>query len=260
MLFRSRIASATGSMGSLQYLGEGMKNLFANTGDRGSRVIDRIVGKAGPKQYQEMKTSFARSQAQLRAVQARIAEINKEIAKSPKPAAIAERNILESQANDLQDSIQTISSNMAKLEERKVKGIGQGDIQVASKYKMSDGSDVYTVGDAFGGSLGDMWQRSVSAEGSLNRFVNDNAHLVGKDMASSGFGTVLPEQPHFWTEWANTLNTVMRNSQVIRLFAGGKTPAQVRNFLLTDEAGKQIRKRLDIIVDGIDEYLTVANK
>lgn len=255
-----RIAAATGSMGSLQYLGSGMKNLFANAGERGSRVIDRIVGKAGPKQYQEMKTSFARTQVELRAVQKRIKELDAEIAKNPVPAAIAERNILMTRADDHQNVLQTISSSMAKMEERKVKGIGQGSIDVASKYTTSDGQNVYVVGDAFGGPLGDMWQRSVSVEGSLNRFVNDNAHLVGKDMASSGFGTVMPEQPHFWTEWANTLNTVMRNSQIIRMFAGGKTPAQVKHFLLTDLKGRELRKRLDLSVDGLDEYLTVANK
>lgn len=256
-----RIAAATGAMGSLNHLGDGMRRMFANNGMRTARVIDRIQGKGGPKYYAAMKDSFAKTQESLRAVEKRIKEIDAEIAKKGSiPAALAERNILMERVNDHRNALQAISSNMAKFENRALKGMAKGDITVSSKYTTADGQDLYIVGDAFGGPLGDMWQRSVSVDDSLNRFVNDNAHLVGKDMASSGFGVVTPDQPHFWTEWSNTLNTVMRNSAVIREFAAGKTPAQVRHWLLTDAKGKEVRKRIDLDVNAIDEYLTVAQK
>lgn len=251
-----RITAATGAFGSLEFLGEGLKNFMSNSGYRSGRLIDRITGVAGPEAYAAAKKSFDDSSRAAKELSARVEKLGAD----ESPRAIAERNVLQTMLDEHMAVIESHSKAMAKMEGKRIKGIGQGQINVVSRYRLADGSTAYTVDDALGGTLGEMWQRSVSVDGTYNQFINNNAHIVGSKMASDGYGAVTPDQAHYWTEWADTLNRTMRNSQVVRKFAEGKDAAQVKSWLLADDAGIELRNKIGLSAQGVDEYVAIAQK
>ena len=146
------------------------------------------------------------------------------------------------------DTINRLSTKGGKLR------MGDGIIE----HTTSDGQK-YTLYDAFGGPLGQMFRKLNSSATTFQRLVDTNSELLGRKLASKGIGAVKPTDTGYFDEWANTLNTAFANTASIRQLAGGAKPADVANWLKNTPEGQQIRKRLLISYGETDQYVAKIN-
>jgi hypothetical protein len=126
--------------------------------------------------------------------------------------------------------------------------MGQGTIE----HTTSDGQK-YELYDSFGGPLGDMFRNLNSSASTYSRLMDSNGDNLSSKLSSKGIGAVTPDNKHYSSELANTLNRDFGNSKVIRMLASGMKPAEVVDWLKHDTAGRDLSKRLNPQVVGAKE-------
>lgn len=244
-----RIAATLGTFGSMRYLGPGAKNFFENMPQRGKRLIDNVQGVATGRTAILAERTRKNSLAKIAEYQRRLNALPDDI------EGAAARHQLEALIKEHQDIVARNTVDPKDI--GKVKGIGQGEIKIASRYTLTDGTKAYVLDDALGGPLAGLRERLISSESSRVRLVNETAQIVGSRMKSNGWGNVNPSEPHYWSEWANTLNTVLRNSQISRRLAGGSSQDEVAAWLKSMD-GRAVRKELGLTIDEVDGHMELV--
>lgn len=243
-----RIAATLGSIGSLRFLGEGTRNFMFNTAKRSGRFIDDIRGVPNSRALQLIRQTRINSEAELPKLRERLASITDDIDGAAAKIQL-EKQIAQHEA--------ILAANAPEREAMVLKSIGQGKVNIVSKYTLSDGTRAYTFDDALAGPLAPLREQLISAESSRIRLINETAEVISEKMKPVGWGAVDPNEAHYYPEWANTLNTVFRNSQIARKFAAGETYEDVAKWLKSYD-GRPVRKMLGLNMDEVDGHLEVA--
>jgi len=168
------------------------------------------------------------------------------------PIDLADRDLFETLLVEKQAMYDKTNEAMSRME--------QGKRRMASgtyEYTGVDGT-VYTLDEAYGGPLGDMHWNNASSENSYLSFADDQGRLLSGKMVNTGFGAVEPSAPHYWTEWASTLNRQFGNSLVSRKLAAGENPYNVVTWLRNSTEGRMLRQRIGIEVEGSMDYVMTA--
>lgn len=141
------------------------------------------------------------------------------------------------------------SQNVLKIQPKK--RIGTGSYEVTT----SDGQK-YSLNDAFGGPLGDMFRRIASSGNSFERMVEGNFDMYARKLSSKGIGVVKPTDPGYFEQWAQTLRQQFGNSAVVNKIIKGESVDDISRWLRNTADGRDLRKRLAIDADETKDYVT----
>lgn len=244
-----RIASVLGSIGSLRFLGEGTKNFMTNTYKRSGRFIDDVRGVPNKRAIEFVRRSRINSEKEIPKLQERLASLSDNIPEEAAAKEVILKQIAQHEA--------VLAANAPSREALVLSKIGQGKVNLVSKYTLMDGTETYVFDDAFSGPLAGLREQLVSAESSRIRLINETAEIIGEKMKPVGFGPIDPTKPEYYSEWADTLNKVFRNSQIARRFAAGETYEDVAKWMKSVD-GRPVRKMLGLNLNEVDGHLEIA--
>jgi hypothetical protein len=282
-----RISSSVGSMAAMRQVPGGLKNLVYNTGNTAKRAVDRFI--PGSKDFEFYKTQNETLGTEIEDITSRIENIQRKIENDrglhnsgyptkkhptsgklvpdrskPKTAVDpdsfvvnpdheASLNQLNKLLSEKQEAQALTNKAMSNLETKKLR-MGSGTF----KYTTSDGID-YEVPEAFNQSyFGDIHWNNSSSESSYMALADTDAKFLSRKMVHTGYGEVTPQDPHYWGEWATTLNRRFANSEVIRRLANNENPYDIISWLRSPE-GKGLRDRLGLDKREADSYVHTAN-
>jgi len=253
-------------MTSFRHLGKGMENLIYNTGTAAKRTIDKLNPLSKTVSYGDYKVQLDTTGQQIEQIEKEISHIKDQIqydrntykdtpgvdeGRYDDPSRLADIDIFETLLAEKKAMYGKISEHLADLEKGK-RRMASGTYE----YVGIDGTK-YTLPEAFGGPYGDLHWNNSSSENSYLSLVDRQSKMFSGKIVDTGFGAVTPEDPHYWTEWATTLNNQLGNSLVTRKLAAGENPYEVITWL-RGLGGKNLRKRLDLDVEDSKDYVLTA--
>ena len=280
-----RIASSVGATASMRHLGKGMYHMVYNGGNVAKRTIDKFNPKV--KSYDFYKSQSENIGLEIENIQSKIANIQRKIdndrasqfgtpyenvivggARRPNmlkgpdtteivpvdnPALLADMEVFQNLLAEKQALHEATNKTLANFEKKKLRmAIGTFD------HTSIDGTE-YNLGEAFNGPHADIYWNNSSAESSYMSLVDSNSKILSRKMVHTGYGEVRPEDPHYWTEWATTLNRQFGNSQIARKLAAGENPYDVITWLRNSKDGRVLRKRLQLESTDAAEHVSIAN-
>ena len=252
-----RIAASVGSLATLRHLGPGFKNILNNTVAVPARLVDR---------YAPINSGMT-----LREVQQANVDIVKELETLKKDISVGETKLsLNPDDLDIAGEVNTLKElqkeklavynhysdvlNRSKNTNPKSR-IGTGSFEVVT----SDGQK-YTLHDAFGGPLGDMFRKIASSGNSFERMVDSNTDMYMRKVSSTGIGAIRPTDPGYFEQWAQTLRTQFGNSAVINKIVSGQSLDDIARWLRNTPEGRNLRNRLGIQSDEAADYVAKSNQ
>jgi len=167
------------------------------------------------------------------------------------PSRIADRNLMQTLLEEKQAMHAELNSTLGKLESGK-KLYASGTY----KYVGIDGTE-YNLERAFAGPHGKLHWDNASSENSTLSLADQQSRLLSKNMVDTGYGAVEPSDPHYWTEWAKTLNNQFGNAEVARRLANGENSYDIINQLRGIK-GRNLRNRLGLDVEDVKDYVLTA--
>ena len=251
-----RIAAAVGSFATLRHLGPGIKNIVNNTVAVPARLVDRyrpIDAGMTIKEVQQANTTVIK----------KLEELKKSISEAEAKLSLKPENL------DLAGKVNTLKElekeklavynhysevlNRFKGAEPKQR-IGTGSFEVTT----SDG-DKYTLHDAFGGPLGNMFRKIASSGNSFERMVDSNTDMYMRKLTSKGIAQIRPTDPAYFEQWAQTLRQQFGNSAVVKKIIAGESVDDISRWLRNSPDGRDLRRRLAITSDEAPDYVTKIN-
>ena len=251
-----RIAASVGSFASLRHLGPGLKNILNNTIAVPARLVDRytpIDSGMTIKQVQQSSTTVVK---ELEGLKKSISEAETKLSLKPENLDLAGKvNTLKELEKEKLAVYNHYSEvlNRAKGADPKAR-IGTGSFEVVT----SDGQK-YTLHDAFGGPLGDMFRKIASSGNSFERMVDSNTDMYMRKLTSKGIGQVRPTDPGYFDQWAQTLRQQFGNSTVVKKIISGESVDDISRWLRNSPDGRDLRRRLAIPSDEAADYITKVN-
>ena len=248
-----RIISAVGAMTTLRHLGPGIKNFVYNTVKEPARLIDRYLPVHEGMTIKNVQQSTTILIRELKELKAKIAEAEARLSLNPNDFdAMGEINtlrLLEEEKLAVYNHYTEVINRAGAVEPKA--RIGTGAFEVTT----SDGSK-YTLYDAFGGPLGEMFRKIASSAHSFQRMVDSNSDMFGRALQTKGFGAIKPTDPGYFEQWAQTLRQQFGNSAVVQKLIDGESVDDIARWLAGSPAGRDLRKRLAIETDESAEYVT----
>ena len=251
-----RIAAAVGSFATLRHLGPGIKNIINNSVAVPARLVDRyrpIDAGMTIKEVQQANTTVIK----------KLEELKKSISEAEAKLSLKPENL------DLAGKVNTLKElekeklavynhysevlNRFKGAEPKQR-IGTGSFEVTT----SDG-DKYTLHDAFGGPLGDMFRKIASSGNSFERMVDSNTDMYMRKLTSKGIAQIRPTDPAYFEQWAQTLRQQFGNSAVVKKIIKGESVDDIARWLRNSPDGRDLRRRLAVTSDEAADYVTKVN-
>ena len=254
---QARIAASVGALTSIQFLGQGMKNVLFNTTKSAERLIDNY------KPAQDTKMTYAKVAIEnnklikkIKTDSAKAMELAKAVKKDPNNASLAtELNTLQ---KIIAEKRAIYEHNVGVLAKNKSaspkKTIGEGSLE----FTAMDGSK-YILPDAFGGKLGPMFRDASSSAKTFQNTIDSNYNLINKNFTSKGIGAVQPGDVNYFDAWTQTLNRQFANSSVIQMLNNGKSVREITTWLKGSPEGRDLRRRLAINSEETAEYVTRIN-
>lgn len=248
-----RIMSSVGAMASLRHLGPGLKNIFNNTVKTPARYVDKYRAVDRGMTLREVQMASRGVIGELDELKPKISALEAKVSLSPDDIDLAlELNTLKLLQEEKLAVYNHYASILNKRKAAKPKDrIGTGAFTTTT----SDGQ-TYTLHDAFGGELGDMFRRIASSANSFERMVDSNTDLYARKLSSKGIGAVKPTDPGYFEQWAQTLRQQFGNSAVVQKIANGETIDDVVKWLRSSGEGRDLRRRLSIPSSESAEYVT----
>ena len=248
-----RIASAVGAMTTLRHLGPGVKNLVNNTVKVPSRLIDRYLPVHEGMRIKNVQQSTTILIRELNELKSKIGEVEAKLSLKPDDldlmGEINTLRLLQEEKLAVYDHYTDIISRVGTVDPKARIGTGAFDVTT------SDGSK-YTLYDAFGGPLGEMFRKIASSANSFQRMVDSNSDMFGRALQTKGFGVVKPTDPGYFEQWAQTLRQQFGNSAVVNKLIVGQDVDEIAKWLAGSPAGRDLRKRLGIETEESAEYVT----
>jgi hypothetical protein len=251
-----RIAGAVGAMASLRHLGPGVKNFVYNTNKDVARLVDRYRKIDAGRTFAEVQKDSVSVAKELDGLKAKIGELEARASLFPDDANLATElstaRLLREEKLAVYDHLSGVIARNTELTPKK--RIASGSYEVTT----SDGMK-YVLDDAFGGPLGDMFRNIASSGSSFERMVDTNSDIYARTVASKGIQAIRPTDKGYFEQWAQTLRTQFGNSEVVRQLNEGKTIDEVSNWLVSSQAGRDLRKRLSLPSADAKEYVVRIN-
>lgn len=251
-----RIAASVGSFATLRHLGPGLKNVINNSIAVPSRLIDRYRPVDAGMTYQQVREASTGITKELVENKGKVADLEAKASLNPDNLDLAgELNtakLLQEEKQAVYDHYVDVLGR-SKAADPKAK-IGTGSYEVTT----SDGNK-YTLHDAFGGPLGDMFRRIASSSNSFERMVDSNTDMYMRKLTSKGIGQVRPTDPGYFEQWAQTLRQQFGNSAVVKKLANGESVDEIGKWLRNSPEGRDLRNRLQISSSEAGEYVTKIN-
>ena len=251
-----RIAAAVGSIASLRHLGPGVKNFVYNTHKETARLVDRYRKIDAGRTFAEVQKDTIGITKELDALKGKIGELEARASLFPDDANLATElstaRSLREEKLAVYDHLSGVIARNTELTPKK--RIASGSYEVTT----SDGM-TYVLDDAFGGPLGDMFRNIASSGSSFERMVDTNSDIYARTVASKGIQALRPTDKGYFEQWAQTLRTQFGNSEVVRQLNEGKTIDEVSNWLVSSQAGRDLRKRLSLGSADAKEYVARIN-
>lgn len=248
-----RILGAVGALGSIRYLGEGIKNVVYNTVKTPARLIDRYRSIDAGMTYSEIQADTTKLIKQISKLDDEIGALEAKASIRPDDAELAvelnTKRMLREEKLAVYNHNNGVLAKNSKMEPKK--RIGTGTYEVVG----SDG-EKYILHDAFGGPLGDMFRRIASSQSAFERVVDSNSDLYARTVASKGIQAIRPTDKGYFEQWAQTLRNQFANSEVIRQINQGKSIDEITHWLVSSPAGRDLRKRLSLTSSDAQGYVT----
>ena len=251
-----RIAAAVGSMASLRHLGPGVKNFVYNTKKDTARLIDRYRKIDDGRTFAEVQQDTVKLTKELDGLKTKIGELEARASLFPDDANLATElstaRLLREEKLAVYDHLSGVIARNTELTPKK--RIASGSYEVTT----SDGM-TYVLDDAFGGPLGDMFRNIASSGSSFERMVDTNSDIYARTVASKGIQAIRPTDKGYFEQWAQTLREAFGNSEVVRQLNEGKTIDEISSWLVSSQAGRDLRKRLSLASADAKEYVVRIN-
>jgi hypothetical protein len=254
---QARIAAATGALTSIQFLGQGMKNVLFNTTKKAERLVDNYKPAEGSKMtYGQLAKDNNALITKIKTGSAEVLQLAKQVEKEPNNTTLAIKlntlqDILAEQRAVYEHNVDVLAKNKSASPK---KTIGEGSIE----FTAMDGTK-YILPDAFGGKLGPMFRSLNSSARTFQNTVDSNYNLINKNFTSKGIGAVQPGAVNYFDAWTQTLNRQFANSAVVKMINEGKTLPEITRWLTGSPAGRDLRRRLGINTEETAEYVTRIN-
>lgn len=263
-----RIWSSVGAMASMRHLPQGTANLVYNTGLSGKRIVDNVVlGKN--RSYESKVQEFNTAKNSLSETRNKIATLENELKLNPDNVdTIGGIDLLRKAEQEELSIYNALKNSLNKAETRtpkkragsKANGFKYTSKTLGSKYEELD--------EALGGEFGDLYRGLSSSENSTLNLIDQQAGLFSSRLVDTGYGTVKPDSPNYWTEWSRIANRVLRNSEVSRMLAQALVDGTDKATMITDvakwlrnsEEGRNLRIRINIDAKDSEEYVTIAKQ
>lgn len=267
-----RIWSSAGAMASMRHLPKGVFNLVYNVGVApGKRAIDNVFYASKPltynqyaKQANEINIKLGNTRTKLNVAESRYNANPNDM------DALAEIETLRRLEAEQLEVLDATKAGMSKIESAKTgkKTLATGTQKFRSKYNSVLDESGYELEAALGGKFGPLYRQLASSENSNLNLVDQQAGILSGKLVDTGYGTVTPDMPNYWMEWARTSNNILGNSEVTRMLAQASADGidsqsaiqMVTKWLRNSDEGRKLRGRLELDAKDSEEYVTIAKQ
>jgi hypothetical protein len=247
-----RISSSVGAMASLSNLGPGVKNFVYNTHKESARLVDRYRKIDAGRKLPEIQKDSVRVTKELDALKTKIGELEARASLFPDNPELATElstaRLLREEKLAVYNHLSGVLARNTQLTPKK--RIASGSYEVVT----SDG-EKYILDDAFGGPLGDMFRNIASSGSSFARMVDTNSDIYARTVATKGIQAIRPTDKGYFEQWAQTMRTQFGNSEVVRQLNEGKSIDEITNWMISSQAGRDLRKRLNLSSSDTKEHV-----